>query len=293
MAITGTGTIDDPFLVHSYDEIKTAAGSHTGTNDMYYIKLMNDIDCNDYGVDFEWETILLGNGSSYISQRLYNDLDLNGHTIKNIIIKSNNILFSCDNITANVHDGKLLNIFGGGANCFSNNIFYSHVSISTNMSGQSTTACFRGTTHFNACAVYCICSTALTRFMENHECKNSDFYIEMRGGYSDRFILTGTVDGCRWQGYVKSNTQTIGWYNTVVKNSIINMEYEYPFEESHGTWDEFIEYKSGSYNNIENSDKTKRRSDTTGVITRVNSNQLKDANYLTNTVGFIVVDISE
>lgn len=292
MAITGTGTQEDPFLVHSYEEIKSAASSHTGTNTKYYIKLMNDVDCNDYGVEFEWETIELANGASYASQRLYNDLDLNNHTIKNIKIKSSNYLFSGSNASADVHNGKLLNVFGAGASGFSKYIYFTNVAIGANMSGQSSgNSVFNDTTHFTSCSIYCICTTRLNRFMASHECKNSDFYLELTEGYSDRFCLTGTIDGCRFQGYVKGNGSTIGFYNTILKNSIINMEYDYGGVS--GSWNELVEYKRGSVNNIENSDKTHRQSDTVGVITRVNSNQLKDSNYLTNTVGFVVVDISE
>lgn len=294
MAITGTGVVDDPFLVHSYDEIKTAAGSHTGANDMYYIKLMNDIDCNEYGADFEWEGIELGNGSSYTSERKYNHLDLNGHTIKNIKIKSGNYLFYSSNTTSEIINGKLINVFGGGASGFSSNIYYTNVAIGTNMSGQNSgNSVFMGTTHFNCCSVYCICNTPLSRFIMSHDCKNTDFYIEMRAGFNDRWFLSGTIDGCRFQGYVKSNIQNNGTYNTVIKNSIGNIEYEYPFEQTHGTWNELFEYKNGSFNNIENSDVTLRRSDTAGVITRVDSTQLKNAIYCTNTVGFVVVPISD
>lgn len=290
MAITGTGTEQDPYLVHSYEEIKTAASSHTGTNEKYYIKLMNDIDCNEYGVEFEWETIVLANGSSYVSQRLYNDLDLNNHTIKNIKIKSSNYLFSGENASADVHNGKLLNVFGQGASGFSKYIYFKNVAIGTNMSGQSSgQSVFNDTTHFTNCSIYCICTTRLNRFMMSHDCKNSDFYLILTGGYSDRFCLTGTIDGCRFQGSVKGNGSSIGFYSTIVKNTIINMEYDYGGSE--GSWNELVEYKSGSVNNMENSDKTHRGSDTAGVVTRVNSEQLKNATYCTNTVGFVVVDI--
>ena len=290
MAITGTGTQEDPFLVHSYEEIKSAASSHTGTNTKYYIKLMNDIDCNDYGVDFEWETITLANNSSYVAQRWYNDLDLNNHTIKNIKIKSSNYLFSASNAPADVHNGKLLNVFGAGSSGFSSGIYFTNVAIGANMSGQSSDqSVFNDTTHFTNCSIYCICSTRLKRFMMTQECRNSDFYLELTGGYIDRFCLSGTIDGCRFQGYIKGNGISIGFYSTILKNSIINAEYDYGG--SSGTWNEFVEYKSGSVNNMENSDKTHRQSDTVGVVTRVDSTHLKDTTYCTNTVGFVVVDI--
>ena len=59
MAITGSGTQADPYLVHSYDELKTATTDRTYIPNFgkSWIALDADIDCNDYGADFEWETI--------------------------------------------------------------------------------------------------------------------------------------------------------------------------------------------------------------------------------------------
>ena len=116
MAITGSGTQADPYLVHSYDELKTVT-----TVNLYcenyghkYIELDADIDCNDYGDSFEWETIRLGHDYRGFT------LDLGGHTIKNIAVKINNMVFDASYTGSNTYggwhsefvgNGKILNIF--------------------------------------------------------------------------------------------------------------------------------------------------------------------------------------
>lgn len=116
MAITGTGTQNDPYLVHSYDELKTVTtdNSYCPQYEHRYISLDADIDCNVYGSNFEWETIALGHDSRGFT------LDLNGHTIKNISVKVNNSVFDASYAGSNVYgawysefvgNGKILNVF--------------------------------------------------------------------------------------------------------------------------------------------------------------------------------------
>lgn len=113
MAITGSGTEQDPFIVHSYDEIRTAAGLYSGGY-ITYIKLANNINCNDYGDYFEWETITLGTSGVNVCV-----LDLDNHYIKNVKVKENNNMFSLIGVSGNnaeIRYGKLLNIFLQNAN---------------------------------------------------------------------------------------------------------------------------------------------------------------------------------
>ena len=108
MAITGSGTEQDPFIVHSYDEIRTAAGLYSGSY-YTYIKLGNNINCNDYGDYFEWETITLGTSGVNVCV-----LDLDSHYIKNVKVKEDNSMFSLIGFSGNnaeIKNGKLLNIF--------------------------------------------------------------------------------------------------------------------------------------------------------------------------------------
>lgn len=135
MAITGTGTEQDPFIVHSYDEIKEAVESHpTTASTPYYSRLVNDIDCNSYGVDWEWETIELSSNRSGGSH--CDVLDLYGHTIKNVFIKDGNRLFTGTNTAypAGVMNGKIINVFGSTPNKACENITLNNVSISLEFS---------------------------------------------------------------------------------------------------------------------------------------------------------------
>lgn len=116
MAITGTGAQNDPYLVHSYDELKTVTtdNSYCPQYEHRYISLDADIDCNVYGSQFEWETITLGHDSRGFT------LDLNEHTIKNISVKVNNSVIDASYAGTNTYgswysefvgNGKILNVF--------------------------------------------------------------------------------------------------------------------------------------------------------------------------------------
>ena len=164
MAITGTGTQEDPYLVHSYSELKTVTtdNSYCPQYSHRYIALDADINCNDYGVEFEWETIALGHDSRGFT------FDLNEHTIKNVMVKLNNCLFDASYNGSNVYgawyadfigNGKLLNVFsltnstaylikGRGAA----NATISNLSMSVNV-GQDSRGVFRDT-KLNAVSCY-------------------------------------------------------------------------------------------------------------------------------------------
>ena len=104
MAITGSGTEQDPYIVHDYTELRTACN-----NSNVFVELANSIDCNDYGEDFEWQTVTLGDGS---------DLDLKTHTIKNFKAADDNYAFRCGN-WSKIHNGKILNVYLARSDGFS------------------------------------------------------------------------------------------------------------------------------------------------------------------------------
>lgn len=119
MAITGDGSQEYPWLVHSYEELKTVTTDRTylPSYGKAWAALDADINCNDYGADFEWETINLGFTGSYSVPYGAMSFDLNGHTIKNISVKLNNSLFNANFSASNAGNaefkgnGKLLNVF--------------------------------------------------------------------------------------------------------------------------------------------------------------------------------------
>lgn len=119
MAVTGTGTEQDPYLVHDYYELRNTINDATSG---IYVKLATDIDMKEYD-DVQWETI---GKSSYTA-----NLDLNNKTIQNILIKSNNNLFTY----VNVKNGKIKNVFGNGAKILISYGIINHVMISVNITG--------------------------------------------------------------------------------------------------------------------------------------------------------------
>lgn len=100
MAITGTGTQADPYIVHNYTELKSACRGNG-----VYVNLSNDIDCNDYGENFEWEAIQgSGDYQAYF-------LDLQWHTIKNFKVKENDYAFKLTGTSGWIKNGKILNCY--------------------------------------------------------------------------------------------------------------------------------------------------------------------------------------
>lgn len=184
MAITGTGTEQDPFIVHSYGEIVEAVTSHYGTGGTpYYSRLANDINCNDYGEDWEWNTIEL---ASNASGRTHSDiLDLNGHTIKNAYITNNSYLFRGVSLSypAEVKNGKILNIFGNSPSGVCNSMRVTNISASMELGHISNNV-------FNACIVHNCALYAIILDMNSHaffyfgsatDIKNVAIYLEAYG----------------------------------------------------------------------------------------------------------------
>ncbi len=106
MAVTGNGTQGDPWIVHNYDEIKDVMAR---TKIGKYLRLANDIDCNDYGAEFEWSApeIVTNDGGTFY-------FDLGGFAIKNVKVAANSSLFKYyrSNGTNNsIYNGALLNVF--------------------------------------------------------------------------------------------------------------------------------------------------------------------------------------
>ena len=208
MAITGTGTELDPFIVHSYAEIKTFIEDTTASD--LYGKLGNDIDCNTYGVDWEWETIT--NSSSNIR-----DFDLDGHTIKNVYIKNSNFMFKGGSQSSRkivCHNGKLLNVFGGSPQCISEWTDFVNVSMSAQISSLSGQCLFSGSIILENCAMYLVLLNAGAKYITSigasgySRVKNTDFYIEFYNCNSSTKIFnrgsSGAIcDAVRVKGKMK------------------------------------------------------------------------------------------
>lgn len=222
MAITGSGTQEYPFVVHSYDEIKSVYGDNTLTADtMYYVKLANDIDCKDYGSSFEWETII---GSNWI------DFDLDTHEIKNVQIASGHYLFALSvtntlslDTRPRIHNGKILNIYGNSGGIFKNvesssaKPYVGIENLSISIDGSSCTDCIFLRFYIDKCAIYFQTTRLNAAFFScnisahNIVVSDSDFVLmisDLNGqplfqntnGNSNAYQMI--ISGCRFKGSV-------------------------------------------------------------------------------------------
>ena len=192
MAITGTGTEQDPFIVHSYDELKYACEQHGNTYEKFYTKLANDINCNDYGEDWEWETITLGSNASGANKN--NCVDLDGHTIKNVYIKNNNGLFTSNSTAAgDLKNGKILNVFGNSPSRILTKVSVDNISMSMQLGTPSATL-FDSNIIIN-CAFYIVITSAGGRtifYCVAGGIKNIDLYIELYNCGANTRIFHGS-----------------------------------------------------------------------------------------------------
>ena len=106
MAITGTGIQEDPFIVHTALELRTALGEANA-----YVKLNNDIDCN-YDCRI-WEQLTV----------LATDLHLNEHNLLNINCRSGYVFYiPTDSMHLfTIHDGWINNTILSGASFINEN----------------------------------------------------------------------------------------------------------------------------------------------------------------------------
>lgn len=289
MAITGTGTKDDPWIVHNYDEIKNLMPN---MRDNSYVKLANDIDCNEYGDTWEWETITLGNWNF--------EFDLDGHTIKNIMIKSGNSLFSgASNINV-IRNGKILNVFNNTGESIINGSGLILKDISMSVNGTGLTGVAFSSTVFENCAIY-FKSNKLNNFVfycrTYPYCKNSDFYLDINDknskGIFTNYSAEGAsqlLDNCRVRGYIGGVSSTYYLLNGSCNNSVIevdttNMSWGSGFGSAYHT------PCGASSTGIINTEISPNLGDTSGLKACTTA-QMRDPDYL-NSIGFTVAKVGE
>ena len=295
MAITGTGAVDDPYLVHSYEELKTpVTGSPTASDNNTYVKLANDINCNDYGDIWEWGTITLSNYAW--------NIDLDGHTIKNIMIKSENSLFEGRKEGQVIHNGKILNVFNNSGECIvkGDKLKLKDISMSVNGAGLTGKA-FNGIFIEN-CTIYFKINKLNDYFYyinsgSNGLIKNSDFYFEINNMNSRSLFYNvstnnKSADNCRFRGAVSGMCNT----GYLLKNSgCINSVVE--IDTTDITWNSTYDtpYRvpcDGISTGIINTEISPNMVGGTSGLTACTTAQMRDADYL-NSIGFTVVKVGE
>lgn len=280
MAITGTGTEQDPFIVHSYDEIKQCASESASAH--YYLKLPNGyaIDCNEYGADWEWETIT-ANCNCH--------LDLNGGTIKNIMIKTGNVL---SNIASNrifeIKNGKILNVFCNSnvANIFSGT---SLKNISTSINGSGLTGVVFNGGSIENCAVYFKTAKLNGLLGLVNPLVNSDFYLDIADANESGLGGEITISNCRFRGKVKGgswfewSSESSPFYSCTVNSCVFDVDLI-------GMSNTNMLSRRGTTNStIVNKEKMPSTYPGTGTFD-ITTAQMKNAEYL-NGIGFNVVEI--
>lgn len=223
MAVTGSGTEQDPWIVHDISEIQSCI-SQTDK----YLKLANDINCNDYGTSFVWSTL-----SSNA------DFDLDGHTIENIEIGSST-RFSSGN-SGLIHNGKILNVYLNGTSYFSYNSRFEGISFSIDASAQdivsdSNCAVFYGSsTRIDKCAIYAKnTKKALIHDGRGNiiEVNDTDILIDSevntKGTQGDGYWSTyigAKLSKSRIRGKMKDYTGS-GLFSSSVTNCVVDLETE-------------------------------------------------------------------
>lgn len=190
MAVTGTGTQADPFVVHSYSEFISLSGhAPIGDTKAVYIKWFDEpgqvLDCNDYGSEFKWGSFAAVAG--YGEYTIY--VDLNGATIKNLIVADGVEMFSGtswggNNMIVNVNNGAIRNVFMGSSTSKICNTYvdFHDVSMSVNVAG-STVSPFNGDWSHNInidnCALYLLASTLTAPLMSQVRISDTDIMLQI------------------------------------------------------------------------------------------------------------------
>lgn len=236
MAVTGTGTQADPFIITDYEDFASCKGNGYGDTPTW-VKLNNDIDCNDYGNDFLWYTVQLYGSAVYGESCMHVDLD--GHTIKNAIVAPNNVMFDFKS-TSELKNGKLRNIFLSDAN----SLFTSssgiptveNMSISTDATGLKSylisnillSACALFVRSYSALSTKLIVTDSDTATLLN----NCDIKFEIENANEKEIIgkmvgYGGTVSkiaGCRFKGYIKGRACGSGANRSVLSRTLNSMD---------------------------------------------------------------------
>ena len=237
MAITGSGTEQDPYVVHNYTELKEACDRAN------YVELGNDIDCNEYGENFEWERI--GCSADYATFHL----DLKGHTIKNFKVKENDYVFKLSGEESTVKNGKILNAYLSRSLGFcyraSNRGCLENLSISINigsgLASGNNRYVFNEYCLINNCAIYvegtipsgCTNSAIFKAINENEPYQNTDILLNIENSNGKLAHATNSYEKvfskCRIRGKFNTiNTTGITYVQSLsdggFDNCVIDLE---------------------------------------------------------------------
>lgn len=228
MAITGSGTQADPFVVHNYTEfISLSEHSPISGTEAVYIKWFDTpgqtLNCNDYGSEFTWGEFTTKDPSAEGSNTFY--IDLNGATIKNFLITPGKTMFNPKGYNGytckmEVYNGAIRNVFMGSATSkfCGDYVKFHDVSLSINTSG-STVIPFDGADNLiiDNCAMYLVASTLNAPLIKRARITDTDIELHI-ANQNQKNIFSGDSNGistwtsltdCRIQGKISGTT--INW----------------------------------------------------------------------------------
>ena len=293
MAITGTGTKDDPVLVHDYEEVSYALKQAYSSD--AYVRLENDIDCNDYGDTWEWDTVSF-NGNCACS------FDLNGKTIKNAMILNGKKLFNGYSMKHIIYNGKILNIFNNRAINIFDSVNLGNLSISINATGV--TKYVFSNIGMNSCAVY-VKSNKLEanclRFDTSLIPSNNDYYFDIENLNSQMLLDYSAADNnktlqknCRIRGTVKGKVRSEGnFINSYggINNCVIEIDNKGVIYESGKPGIPIYQYQGFTTTGIFNTE-IGNYPESILDMKMCTTAQMRDPDYL-NSIGFTVVKVGE
>lgn len=218
MAVTGSGTQADPWIVHSYDEFMSLKNRESDpSGDAYYIQFFDSpnqtIDCNTYGSEFKWHTF-----DSFPNGFKTYYINLNGCTIKNFLIADNEVMFPGGygqyrySRTFYISNGTFRNVFLGSttSKICTNQVNFQDVSISFNFAG-ATVVPFDGggNVTFDNCALYLVGSTLQDAVIKRAVLTDTDIELHI-ANQNGKTIFAGdttsdnycTLQDCRIQGKI-------------------------------------------------------------------------------------------
>lgn len=229
MAVTGTGTEQDPFVVHSYDEFMTL-NNHApiGSTRAVYIKWFDTpgqiLNCNDYGSEFKWGSFAAISG--YGGYTIY--VDLNGATIKNLIVADGATMFvgtswGGEAMNVCVQNGSIRNVFMGSSTSkiCGTNVIFKDVSMSANVAGSTVIpfhSDWSGLLTIDNCAIYLVASTLTAPLFCQGRITDTDFELHISDQNSQPIFIGDnnatepwtTLKDCRIQGKISGKGMPTG-----------------------------------------------------------------------------------
>ena len=230
MAITGTGTQNDPFVVHGYDEFISLSEHAAVENSSVYIKFFDEpnqtINCNSYGSEFKW-------GQFKANRDVTVYIDLNGCTIKNVLIDANKAMFYAvgGNDTyphwhaavIKISNGSFLNVFVSDASSriAQGQVEFSNVAISTNTS-SATTIPIQGVASdkpckIDNCALYWQHATLSTALMKFCTVTDTDFELHIDDQNNNPMFSDCSYTDCRFQGKISGRA----YRNSINEDAVV------------------------------------------------------------------------